>query len=134
MIIVYAYVCGDILHKGHIEHLKNCKALGNKLIVGVLTDKAIAEKKSKPIMSFDERFDLIRALKYVDLVVAQNEYEPIKNIRRIKPDILVESSDHKHIDGNYLKCIENLGIRVIILPYYPKHSSTKIKEKIKKGE
>ena len=134
MTIVYAYVCGDILHKGHIEHLKNCKALGNKLIVGVLTDKAIAEKKSKPIMSFDERFDLIRALKYADLVVAQNEYEPIKNIREIKPDILVESSDHKHIDRSYLKRIENLGIRVIILPYYPKHSSTKIKEKIKKGE
>ena len=134
MTIVYAYVCGDILHKGHIEHLKNCKALGNKLIVGVLTDKAIMEKKAKPIISFDERFDLIRALKYVDLVVAQNEYEPIKNIRRIRPDILVESSDHKHIDGSYLKYIENLRIRVIILPYYPKHSSTKIKEKIKKGE
>jgi len=134
MTIIYAYVCGDILHKGHIEHLKNCKALGDRLVVGVLTDAAVMEKKPKPTMDFDERFDLIRALEMVDVVVVQDEYEPIKNVRRIKPDILVESSDHKHIDGSYLKRIENLGIRVIILPYYLGHSSTKIKEKIKKGE
>ncbi len=47
MIVVYAYICGDVLHKGHIEHLKNAKALGDKLIVGVLTDTAIIEKKLK---------------------------------------------------------------------------------------
>jgi len=132
MIIVYAYVCGDILHKGHIEHLKNCKALGDKLIVGVLTDKAIMEKKSKPTLNFDERFDLIRSLEMVDIVVTQNEYLPIENIKRIKPDVLVESSSHEYIDKNYLRLIKNLGIRIIILPYYFGHSSTKIKNKVKK--
>ena len=81
MVIIYAYVCGDILHKGHIEHLKNCKALGDKLIVGVLTDKAIMEKKPRSIMGFDERFDLIRSLKWVDVVVAQHTYSPLGNVK-----------------------------------------------------
>lgn len=132
MIIVYCYVCGDILHKGHIEYLKNCKVLGDKLFVGVLTDTAIMEKKSKPIMRFDERFDLIRALKVVDVVMMQNEYEPIKNIAHIQLDILVESVDHKYVNDKYLKFIRDMGIRVVVLPYYPDHSSKEIKNRVKR--
>lgn len=131
MIVVYAYVCGDILHKGHIEALKNAKALGDKLIIGVLTDKAIIERKPKPTMSFDERFDLVRALKMADVVVAQDEYNPIKNIAYIQPNILVESVDHKYVNDKYREFIKDMGIRVITLPYYPNHSSTAIKNKIK---
>jgi len=130
MIIVYAYVCGDILHKGHIEHLKNCKALGDKLIVGVLTDGAIMEKKPKPVMSFDERFDLVRSLKWVDVVVAQNRYSPLDNVRALKPDILAEATDHKEQLAN--EFIRNIGGRVFAMPYYPDHSSTKMKKKIRK--
>ena len=132
-IIVYCYIVGDILHKGHIEHLKNCKALGDKLIVGVLTDMATQEKKPKPTMNFEERIDLVRTLKMVDVVVAQDEYIPIKNITYIQPDILVESVNHKHVNDEYLKSIRNMGIRLVVLPYYPNHSSTAIKKKIKES-
>ena len=52
MKIVYAYVCGDILHEGHLLFLENAKALGDKLIVGVLTDEAVMEKKARPALSF----------------------------------------------------------------------------------
>jgi len=130
IIIVYCYVVGDILHKGHIEHLKNCKALGDKLIVGVLTDKAVMEKKPKPTINFDERFDLIRSLKWVDVVVAQHTYSPLDNVKALKPDILAEATDHKEQPAN--KFIESIGGRVIIMPYYPNYSSTKVKNKIKK--
>jgi len=129
MIIVYAYVCGDILHKGHIEHLKNCKALGDKLIVGVLTDEAVKEKKPKPTMNFDERFDLIRSLKWVDVVVAQHTYSPLDNVKALKPDILVETTDHKEQPAN--KFMQNIGGRVLAMPYYPNHSSTEVKNKIR---
>jgi len=129
MIIVYAYICGDILHKGHIEHLKNCKALGDKLIVGVLTDKAVMEKKSMPVMSFDERFDLVRSLKWVDVVVPQHMYSPLDNVRALKPDILVEATDHKkQLANEFMRAI---GGRVLAMPYYPDHSSTEVKNKIK---
>lgn len=129
MIIVYAYVCGDILHKGHIEHLKNCKALGDKLIVGVLTDEAVMEKKPKPTMNFDERFDLIRNIKYVDVVVAQYTYSPLDNVKALKPDILAEATDHKEQSAN--EFIESIGGRVIVMPYYPNHSSTNVKNIIR---
>lgn len=132
MIIVYAYVCGDILHKGHIEHLKNCKALGDKLIVGVLTDEAVMEKKPKPVMSFDERFDLVRALKWVDVTVAQNTYSPLGNVMALKPDILAEATDHREQPAN--EFMESIGGRIFIMPYYPDHSSTEVKNKIKEEE
>lgn len=126
MILVYCYVCGDILHRGHIEYLKNCKALGDKLVVGVLTDEAIMEKKPKPIMSFDERVDLIRNIKSVDVVVAQYTYSPVDNIESLKPDILIESTDHKEQPANDF--VKRYSGRIIILPYYPDHSSTKVKD------
>jgi len=129
MIITYAYICGDILHKGHIEHLKNCKALGDKLIVGVLTDAAIMEKKPKSTMSFDERFDLVRSLRWVDVVVAQNTYSPLENVMALRPDILIEATDHKEQPAN--EFMESIGGRVLAMPYYPNHSSTKIKSEIK---
>lgn len=129
MIIVYCYIVGDILHKGHIEHLKNCKALGDKLIVGVLTDEAVMEKKPKPTMNFNERFDLVRSLKWVDVTVAQNTYSPLDNVKALKPDVLIESTDHKEQSAN--EYMESVGGRVLAMPYYPNHSSTKIKNEIK---
>lgn len=130
MIVVYAYVCGDILHKGHIEALRNARALGDKLIVGVLTDKAIMEEKLRPTLSFDERFDMIRALSFVDCVVAQDSYNPIINLSKIQPDILAESDSHAHTTNpHFLKALGN--IRMVIFPYFPDHSSSDIKNRIR---
>ena len=91
----YAYVVGDIIHFGHILHLKNCKAQCDTLIVGVLTDKATMEKKPKPIIPFKERLEIISELKCVDAVVAQETYSPDTNVNNIKPAILFESTSHK---------------------------------------
>ena len=133
-VIVYTYVCGDILHKGHLLYLKNCKKMGDVLIVGVLTDDAVMEKKDKPIISFEERLEMVGSLECVDVAVPQDDYAPWKNIKNIKPDILIESESH---DDNILngsrKIVDNIGGRLIIIPYYPLQSSTIIKNKIKKG-
>jgi len=123
MIVGYTYVVGDILHFGHIQYLKSCRALCDKLIVGVLTDKAVMEKKPEPAMGFKERLELVGELKSVDAVVAQEQYWPKKNINNIKPDIVFESSSHK-------ERYPNMYGRTIVLPYFPDQSSTKIKEKI----
>ena len=124
MVIVYTYVVGDILHKGHLQYLRNAKALGDKLCVGILTDKAVTEKKPKPAIGFSERFDIINALGCVDLAVAQDTYSPKHNVEIIKPDILIESDSHK-------EPLNNPFGRTIVLPYFPDQSSTKIKEKIR---
>ena len=127
--VVYAYVCGDILHIGHLRHLKRAAAQGTKLIVGVLTDEAVMEKKPKPIIPFDERLETIEALIFVDLVVPQTAYSPLENVKKYKPDILMESTDHDEQPAN--EYVESYGGKVIQSPYYLSQSSTKIKEEIK---
>ena len=67
--VVYSFYCFDILHVGHILDLKKAKSVAGAkgtLIVGVLTDKAIMEKKPKPIISFKERFEIASSIKYAD--------------------------------------------------------------------
>jgi len=133
MIIVYAYVCGDILHEGHLLQLENAKAIaGNdgKLIVGVLTDKAVMEKKSRPIIPFEKRVVLIKSLKCVDCAVPQDDYSPINNLKAIQPDVHMESTSH--IGNPYLKQLRKVfNGRIIMTPYYPIQSSTAIKNKIR---
>ena len=131
-IIVYTYVVADLLHTGHILYLKNAKALGDKLIVGVLTDEATMEKKPRPTIPFKERLQTVQSLKFVDCAVAQHEYSPVNNVRKINPDILVESNSHSVQPANaYMR---EIGGRVVSMPYYPETSSTEIKEKIKGKE
>jgi glycerol-3-phosphate cytidylyltransferase len=125
----YAYACGDILHFGHIRHFKNCKKHVNYLVVGVLTNEAIEEKKPAPLLQYKERARVIEALKYVDRVVPQYQYSPLKNIKNLKPDILFESNYHKEMPAN--DYVEKYGGQVIVLPYYKKQSSSKIKSRIK---
>ena len=133
--IVYSYYCLDILHIGHIIDLKKSKEVAGEngtLIIGILTDEAIMEKKPKPIFSFNERFEIASSIKYVDEVVPQKTYSPLDNLILFKPNILMESTSHsqERIDKltNYMKSV---GGRVVINPYFKEQSSTKIKNLIK---
>ena len=134
MKIVYSYYVLDIVHKGHLEMMKNAKAIAGedgKLIVGILTDEAVMEKKPKPILSFEERIELAGAIKYVDLAVAQETYSPLPNVIKIKPDILMESTSHDEEEIEKAKeVMDSINGRVIVIPYFPSHSSTEIKNMI----
>lgn len=133
MKIAYAYVVGDILHEGHLLFLENAKTYADKLIVGVLTDKAVMEKKPKPTLSFKQRIRLVGALKCVDCVVPQDDYSPFNNIKAIQPDILLESTSH--IGNPYLKELKKaFKGRIIMMPYYKEQSSTAIKDSIREGK
>jgi len=133
--IVYSYYCLDILHIGHIIDLKKSKEVAGEngtLIIGILTDEAIMEKKPKPIFSFKERFEIASSIKYADEVVPQKTYSPLHNLILFKPNILMESTSHSQesIDKltNYMKSV---GGRVVMNPYYKEQSSTKIQNLIK---
>jgi phosphoenolpyruvate phosphomutase len=114
--------------------MKNAKAIAGedgKLIVGILTDEAVMEKKPKPLLSFEDRMTLASAIKYVDVVVAQETYSPLQNVMMIRPDILIESSSHNRKDiEKARKVMEEINGRVIVLPYFPGQSSTNIKNEI----
>lgn len=135
MKIVYTYVVADLLHIGHITFLEKAKELAGsdgKLIVGVLTDEATMEKKSKPTLSFDERSKIVNALGCVNEVIAQNTYSPLGNVKSLNPDILIESESHtEEAIQDAKKTVASYGGQVIVLPYNQKQSSTKIKEAIR---
>ena len=136
MKIVYSYYVLDIIHKGHLVMMKNSKAMAGKdgkLIVGILTEAAVLEKKSKPpVLSLDERIDIAESIKYVDAAVPQETYSPLPNVKKIKPDILMESASHNEQEiEEARKVMESIGGRVVVMPYYPSRCSTNIKKKIK---
>ena len=136
--IVYSYYCLDIIHSGHVLMMKNAKALAGKngqLIVGILTDEAVMEKKDKPSLPFSERMRVAEAIKYVDAVVPQTTYSPLPNCESIKPDILAESASHsKEAIMEAIATLNKWGGRVVTFPYYPFQSSTEIKNNIRKNK
>jgi len=114
--------------------MKNAKALagpGGKLIVGILTDEAVMEKKERPVLSFDERIELASSIRYVDLAVPQETYSPLPNVKDIRPDILCESTSHSpEAIEEAREVMKNINGKVVVLPYFPTQSSTGIKNKI----
>ena len=131
MKVVYAYYVLNIVHKGHLLMMKNAEAIAGengKLVVGILTDEAVMEKKKKPILSFEERIELANAIKYVDCAVAQETYSPLPNVRKIRPDILMESTSHdESAIEEAREYMESIKGKVIVLPYFPPQSSSEIK-------
>lgn len=138
MAIVYSYYVNDLLHKGHRMQMRNAKGFAGKngtSIVGILTKEAVLEKKNKPILNFDERFDTAQDLEYVDVVVPQKTYSPLDNLRMLKPDIHLESDSHAKKDiEEIVQYMTSIGGKVFIMPYYPYQSSTRIKNKIRNGD
>ena len=128
MIIGYCYLVADVIHAGHLLHIKNCSKLCDVLFAGILSDKAVMEKKNKPILSLLERITIVDSLEFVTCAVCQDTYSPLDNCKAIRPDILFESSSHSEMPANNF--MKSIGGRVIVMPYYSEQSSSLLKEKI----
>jgi len=129
-IVVYAYVCADLLNVGHLRALQQAKALGDYLIVGVLTDEAIKIYKRPPIIPFYERLELVYNLECVDRVVNQDTLDPTDNLKMTKADIVVHGDDWGE-DFPGAEYMRSIGKKAIRTKYYEPQSTTKIIERIK---
>lgn len=125
MVKVYTYACADLLHIGHLRAFQQAKALGDCLIVGVLTDEAIEAYKRKPIIPFEERLELVASLKCVDQAVRQDDVNPTLNLQRFQPDILVHGDDwtEDFPGADYMRAT---GKRVMRTKYTPGRCTTQI--------
>jgi len=131
MIKVYAYVSGDLLHIGHLKALQQAKALGDYLIVGVLTDEATAAYKRWPVIPFEERLELVENLKCVDEAIPQDDVDPTGNLKMLKDiDIVTHGDDW---DENFpgVEYMRSIGKKTVRTRYHPGQSTTKIIEKIR---
>ena len=136
--IVYVPLAVDILHSAHINILKKAQKYG-KVVVGLLTDKAISEYKKLPLINYDERFKILSGIKFVDKIVEQSSWDYTINIKKYKPDFFIHGDDWKvGIQKNQRKkVIQSLKInngKLIEVPFTKNISSTEIKNKILKLE
>ena len=90
----YVGMAGDILHEGHINILKTASKYGH-VIVGLLTDKAIASYKRIPFLNYKNRELILKNLKFVNKVIPQNTLDYSENLMKIKPDFVVHGNDWK---------------------------------------
>lgn len=126
--IVFTNGCFDILHAGHIDLLKQAKALGTTLIVGLNSDSSISRIKGKkrPVNNYDARFAVLDAIEFVDYIIEFDEDTPIKLIHAIKPDILVKGGDYsieQIVGSDY---VAETGGKTVIIPITTPQSSTHI--------
>ena len=97
---VYVGMAADIIHEGHLNILAEARKLG-LVIVGVLTDEAIASYKRIPFTPFKHRIKIVENLKGVDKVIAQETLDYVPNLRKEKPDYLVHGDDWKTAFSDY---------------------------------
>lgn len=91
---VYVGMCADLIHPGHLNIIREAAKLGD-VCIGLLTDKAIASYKRLPYLEFDQRYEILSALKDVSKVVAQDTLDYRPNLEKIKPDFVVHGDDWK---------------------------------------
>ena len=124
--VVYTSGTFDMLHANHIKMLEYARSLGDVLIVGVNTDELVESYKSLPIIPFEERIALIKALKYPDIVIPQDSLDHKDKVKKLNFDVFVVGDDWAG-KFDYLK---DLGVDVVYFPYGKGVSSTNLKKRI----
>ncbi len=123
----------DMFHIGHLNILRQAKEQCDYLIVGVSTDELVLKSKNKlPIIPFDERMEIVSAIKYVDKVVPQVNKNKMEAYEKYKFDVMFVGDDWKGSEL-FTKCEEELkkkGSTVVYFPYTKGISSTILREKL----
>ena len=120
--------CFDLIHAGHARTLSAARALGDCLIVLLNSDDSVRRLKGpeRPLMTADDRVDLLNALEVVDGVIVFGEDTPVEAIRRIRPDIWVKGGDYDAAQLPEAAVITRWGGRAVTVPFFPGRSTTKL--------
>ena len=106
--------------------IEYARGLGDTLIVGVSTDELVCSYKKAPIIPFEERIAIIKALKYPDIVIPQHSLDHTELVKKLNIDVFVVGDDWT---GKY-DYLKGLGVTVFYFPYGKGLSSTSIKKEI----
>lgn len=124
--VVYTSGTFDMLHANHLKMIEYARALGDILIVGVNTDELVSSYKTEPIIPFEERIALVKALKYPDVVIPQKSLDHQEKVKKLHFDIFVVGDDW----AGKFDYLEKQGVTVVYFPYGDGISSTSLKERI----
>jgi rfaE bifunctional protein nucleotidyltransferase chain/domain len=134
--IVFTNGVFDILHPGHIRYLRGARRLGDRLIVGLNSDRSVRAIKGegRPIIPEAERAEILSALEPVDAVVVFDDETPYSLIAAIQPDILVKGADWADDAIVGRDIVEARGGRVVRMPIESGYSTTAIVKKVRHGD
>ena len=133
--IVYVGMSADLLHPGHMNIIKEAAKLG-EVIIGLLTDKAIASYKRLPYMTYEQRKAVVENVKGVQKVMPQEQLDYRPNLEKIKPDFVVHGDDwregvQRKTRDQVIETLKKWGGKLVEVSYTEGISSTQINNSIK---
>jgi len=133
--IVFTNGCFDILHVGHVRYLKEAKALGDILILGLNSDCSVKSLKgsNRPINNESDRAEVLSALKAIDYVVIFDEKTAENIVGEVKPDIYAKGGDYSIDTLPEAKIVAEHGGKTVLLQLVDGKSSTNIINKCKEN-
>jgi len=132
--VVFTNGVFDVLHPGHTRYLRDARALGDVLIVGVNSDRstrALNKAPDRPINPEHERAEVLAALTTVDAVVLFDEDTPLEIISALQPDVLVKGADWGADAIVGRDVVEARGGKVVRIELAKGYSTTAIVERIR---
>lgn len=123
----------DMFHIGHLNILRRAKEQCEYLIVGVSTDENVQNyKKKAPVIPFEERAEIVAAIRYVDRVVPQANMNKLAAWEELKFDAIFHGDDWKGTDmyNDVQQKLQTVGVDVVFIPYTKGISSTILKEEM----
>jgi glycerol-3-phosphate cytidylyltransferase len=124
----------DLFHIGHLNILRRAKEQCDFLIVGVSTDDLVETYKHKrPVIPYEERAEIVKAIRYVDKVVPQTSMDKLEAWEKLHFDALFHGSDWKGstMYDNVEESLKKVGVDMVFLPHTTGTSSTMISERLK---
>lgn len=126
--IIYLGVSVDFIHHGHLNLINEARKLGDTIVIGLLTDKAIASYKGLPHLTFEQRKIIAENIKGVTMVIPQETLDYTTNLRKIKPDIVVHGDDwrtgiQQGIREKVITTLQEWGGELVEIPLTPGISS-----------
>lgn len=120
----------DLFHIGHLNLLRNAKNLCDRLVVGVTTDELVSYKNKRSVIPFTERMEIVRACRYVDAVVPQEDLDKFDAWKKLRFDVLFVGDDWYGSDRweEAEARFREVDVRVVYFPYTKGTSSTLINE------
>lgn len=129
-------MCADLIHPGHLKVIEKAKELGDILIIGLLTDEAIATYKRLPFLNFEQRKIIVENIKHVTKIVPQKTLDYVPNLEKIKPDYVVHGDDwrkgvQKETRKRVIQAQKKWGGKMIEIHNPQDTSSTKLHEALR---
>jgi len=126
--------CFDLLHVGHVRYLQAARALGDFLVVGVNGDYSVRELKGngRPIMTENDRAEILAALQSVDLVTIFPQKRATRFLAAVKPSIYVKGGDYtsETLNNEERRVLEKLNAEVRLIPFQPGYSTSGLVEQL----